>query len=253
MIKLFKKSIPDVSFLETTKTWEELESLQEGYSNKKILENYSEALKDTKIKPDSALIYSSIASIASYAYKNGGKAKIVDFGGGTGNFYYEIKELFPDLDLEWIVIEQEYIVDHFKKAKSEIKYFTLDQYLDESDKKCDILLLSGVLQYIQNNNNIIFKLQCHLTPQEIILDRTFYTYKGDRKLCLQHVNKDISYPAYLFNKEELYENFGRTWNQYKLFNEWQSPVRNLHNSRNKFYYGGAVFKKDEIINNQSNL
>lgn len=244
MIKLFKKSIPDVSFLETKKTWEELEALQQGYSNEKILEKYKHVFADMQIKPSTQLTYPSITNIASFAYKNNKKAKVVDFGGGIGNFYYQIKELFPDLQLDWTIIEQKYIV-HFCNTKDvPIKYKTLDQYLNLENSGCDILLLSGVLQYIKYYQSLLNTLIIDLEPEEIIIDRTFFRYKGDRKLILQYINKDISYPAYIFNKDELYQDhIMKTRLKYKLFNEWSAPMQQLFNSRVKYYTGGAVFKK----------
>lgn len=235
MIFKFKKSIPNISFLETKKTWRELETLQKGYSNEKILKSYSN-LK-SKINPEFSLFYGSITNIASFGYKNNKKVKVIDFGGGSGNFFYYIKELFPDLEIEWTVIEQKYIVDFYKEKDLPIKHETLDQF--KIINKCDILLCSGVLQFMKDYKSFIPKLINQFKAKEVILDRTFIKYKGNTNHCLQYVNKDICYPCYHYNKEELYSFF----KDYSLFNEWESPIMSLYKSRNKFYFAGAVFKR----------
>ena len=154
--------------------------------------------------------------------KNDTLVNILDFGGSLGSTYFQNKYYLHDLcPFSWHICEQTHYVDLGKKEIPEIKFHkNIDEYI-LAGNSCDILLLSGVIQYFDDPYAWLEKL-LRQPFRFIIIDRTFL-HSADDRLGIQYVPPSIydgSYPAWLLNKAKLcgfIKNAG-----YSMIDEWDS-------------------------------
>lgn len=137
-----------------------------------------------------------LASLMWVAAKNKGKLTVLDFGGSLGSTYFQNKkylDLIPNLS--WNIVEQKHYVEagNSKIASDKLKFYeTIDDCI--SQNKINVVVLSGVLDLIENPYEVLDKLFL-LDIQNIILDRSaFFQSDFDNfndKIVLQIVPKSI--------------------------------------------------------------
>ena len=201
-------------------TWKEAQKCAKGYEDPDILAKVYESTKQVidagfGFERDSVKFnyneytYLLLTFIAFCA--NGKKAvRIADFGGSLGSLYWKNRNLFQEMDgveIEWNVIEQKHFVDCGREKFNQEKGISYYYSLDELKEKPDIILFSGVLQYIDEYRQII-ELALELKPKYIIIDETYFMeYES---ICIQSVPESIcksSYPIRFFEKEKFIELF----------------------------------------------
>ena len=131
---------------------------------------------------------------------------VLDFGGAFGSSYMQHRKILSALrECSWTVVEQERIVACGKtEFSTEILSFqdTLEQGF--SAKPINVVLLSSVLQYLENPYELLEKIAA-LAPSAIIIDRTPLALTGER-IAIQHVPRSIysaSYPCRFLDKARL--------------------------------------------------
>ena len=135
-----------------------------------------------------------------------GRLYVLDFGGGLGSIYFQYWKLLHDCtkDLKWCVIEQS---AHVKAGETE--FTTGELAFRESieaacnEEQYDVLILSGVLQYLPDPTGFLKSSLSKKFPS-VILDRTPFMENGLARLTIQHVPKWISpasYPAWFFSEK----------------------------------------------------
>jgi putative methyltransferase (TIGR04325 family) len=84
-------------------------------------------------------VHSALSFIA-----NGSKRlSILDVGGGNGSYFYVIKRLMPDVDLEWSILETESLALACRESSPKDLWVT-----KWPDRRFDVVLFSGALQYL---------------------------------------------------------------------------------------------------------
>lgn len=145
-----------------------------------------------------------------FTVKNITKAKrlvCIDFGGGGGITYFDNKKFLSLIKpIDWHVCELPEVVSCCKKLEDGVISFNSDpskivgKYTD-SDVK--ILLLSGVLMYLDSGFSFLQQLVDVTEPEAIIFDRTaisndsqthFFSQYIPRKFGGKKMNLYISYP-----------------------------------------------------------
>jgi putative methyltransferase (TIGR04325 family) len=214
-------------------SWQEAKENTTGYQENNILENCKKSLLKVKngeavYERDSVLFdkiqysWGVLAGLQRAALENNGKLCVLDFGGSLGSTYYQNKEFLSTIkDLQWCIIEQTNFVD------CGIKFFQNEQLkFLHSIEDCilkynpNVLILSGVLQYLENPYEWIDKFIL-LKISYIILDRTGFAESEKDILTVQNVPQEIyeaSYPAWFFNEKAMLEKF----NNYSLIGTFES-------------------------------
>jgi len=134
----------------------------------------------------------------------GGRLNVLDFGGSLGSTYFQNRAFLKKIqDVRWSIVEQ---AEHVKVGKEFFEddilrfYLTIDEYSSENTP--DAIILSGVLQYLENPYEILSRL-IELHSKCIMLDRTPF-WKGEKdRICVQHVPANIypaSYPTWILSK-----------------------------------------------------
>lgn len=228
-----------------------------GYQDEMILEKCKNSL--LKVKNGSAIYERDSVLFKEMQYnfplrealqkigtENKFKLNVLDFGGSLGSVYFQNKIFLSEsLNLKWCIVEQKHFVDCGKKyfEDQQLKFFyTIEDCI--KDDAPDVLLLSSVLQYLQDPYQWIDKfIQTGITY--IILDRTAFVEKEDDLLTVQHVPETIykaSYPAWFFNKEKLLNRFNNHYSILSSFNSgYTDPIK--INNRYDAYWEGFLLKK----------
>jgi len=240
------------------KSWKKAAKHCSGYDSDVILEKVRLAMiqvrdKKTAYERDSVLFdkitysWPLLAGLMWVAAQNNNKLNVLDFGGSLGSTYFQNKKFLRTLDhCSWNIVEQNNFVRIGKKdfESEHLKFYeTIGDVLKE--KKVDVILISSVLQYLENpdsfiNSLIDFNLPC------IIFDRTSFIKNEDTTLTVQNVPKTIynaSYPTWFFNEKKFLNKFKA---KYTVVAEFEAYVGSKKFIDNKIeaYDKGFILKKN---------
>lgn len=194
-------------------SWAEARAVCSGYDDTAIVARIAEGVRAVKSgraagERDGVLFdepicsWPALASLLLIACGRGGRLSVVDFGGSLGTSYRQNQRYLSQLqEVRWVVVEQAaFVAAGRSEFQDEQLEFSTD--LDEaiSQREPDVILLSGVLQYLPEPQKFLEELL--KKPVEYLLfDRT-PLIAGDRdRLTVQRVPAHInaaSYPAWFF-------------------------------------------------------
>jgi putative methyltransferase (TIGR04325 family) len=247
------KTIQHEWFKGNYSSWEDALKDSKGYDSPEILLKVMNSLLKVKngeaIYERDSIIFDKIqyswpllVALLFIATKNKCKLRVIDYGGSLGSSYYQNRNYLIGIqELEWVIIEQKNFVKigniHFQSQ--ELLFF---DNIEESitSKFPNVLLLSGVLQYLSNPLNILEYL-LSLKIHYIIIDRTpFFINNLSDRITIQTTPKEIydaTYPAWFFNEvnfKNIFDKYG-----YKLKeeeNSFESWNVNGDIAQNKFLF-----------------
>ncbi len=223
----FQKNQPVISasyevFSGNFDNWNEARKLSTGYEISHILEKCKSALLKVKAgeavyERDSVLFdeiqysWGLLSGLQNAAIENDNQLCVLDFGGSLGSTYFQNKDFLKGLkSVTWCIVEQPHFVEcgrqHFENEQLRF-YYSVEGCLEHYSP--NVLLLSGVLQYLENPYEWIQKSIGYKIPV-IIIDRTSIVIYERDILTVQNVPEEIydaSYPCWFFNREKLIEAF----------------------------------------------
>lgn len=236
-------------------SWQEAMQHTTGYHDNEILEKCQTALLKVKngeavYERDSVLFdeiqysWGLLAGLQKAAIDNKGKLCVLDFGGSLGSTYYQNKDFLKTLDeVQWCIVEQSNFVDCGKQyfENEQLKFYhTVDECISKHNP--NVLLLSGVLQYLEKPYEWISKFVALKIPY-IIIDRTSFIQGEKDILTVQNVPKEIykaSYPSWFFIEKIFIKNFRK----YNLVESFESicDAPQLINSTHKGKWRGHILR-----------
>ena len=236
--------------LEKVNSWEEATKKSEfGYADKEILQFDYDEFVEHKNKNEKNIKYEKrhYYDILFYMLKTILQLKkeeisILDFGGGFGTVFFDLNYYLKSLDIKinWIIIEQEKIVEWCKKECNE-SGIIFKKRLEDIGQEVDFALFGSCIQYLENYKDII-KTVIALNPKRIALLKT--PVSDETFVNVQHVNNRGNYNHYIANyacrvvaEDELISLF---LNGYKL----EDSTEDLFNSVNNNLDGHIVKWKD---------
>lgn len=235
-------------------SWSEALSHSEGYGKLEILEKCKNALLKVKNKEaiyerDSVVFetieysWPLLAQIQKSALLSNQELVILDFGGSLGSSYYQNKYFLENtIKIKWCIVEQEHFVETGNKyfQNGELFFFnSIEDMLKEL--KPNLIILSSVLQYLENPYVIVQKL-CSLNVDYIIIDRTPVSTNERDILTIQYVPKEIynaSYPSWIFSEKLLLSKFHNYLCEIKFNNGFTKSI--IHNDV-KVEWSGFILK-----------
>jgi putative methyltransferase (TIGR04325 family) len=208
------------------RSWDEAMAASRGYDSGIILEKTRTALLKVKngeaaYERDSVLFdeiqyaWPLLAGLMWVAARYGGRLNVLDFGGSLGSTYFQNRVFLSALPgVRWNIVEQS---SHVGIGKAYFEDDYLRFYADITDCLADtqpnIVLLSGVLQYLERPYTVFDQI-LELSCDHIIIDRTpFWTGPTDR-LCVQTVPPSIypaSYPSWIFSTPRFHTYLNEKW------------------------------------------
>lgn len=250
-----KSKRKEYGFFGDYSSWNEVEKLCEGYSDKSILQKTLESTlkvkngeavfeRDSFIFDEIQYSWGLLASLFKVAVENGNSLKVLDFGGALGSHYFQNKKFLQPIKIKkWTVVEQKHYIDvGNKKIADGILSFA---YSIEDVNNADVLILSAVLQYFPNPYEWLEKFIAKKIPY-IVLDRTAFSTEGRDRLTLQKVPPEIyeaQYPAWFLDKSKV---FSVIQKEYELIAEFQDTIDVIEEIPSE--YKGALFRlKNESI------
>ncbi len=235
-------------------TWRDAQSASRGYDSNVILEKVRHATLQVlagsaAYERDSVLFdrvqysWPVAAGLLWAASKNNGHLNVLDYGGSLGTRYFENRQLLNRLPhLSWGIVEQRNFVD-CGKANIDAPNLRFFHTIEEcADSSCpNVILLSSVLQYLEDFKSIIGQL-ARLGPDTIIVDRTIINDQKNDLIYVQSVPEEIyqaSYPVFSISECHLIEVFDK--HGYELISDFESlpfPALRDINSQFKGYLFG---------------
>ena len=201
--------------------WTSAKNDSTGYNQNQILEKITNSMlkvrnNEAAFERDSVVFYSSdynyqlLSMLFLVALKCNGTLNVLDFGGSLGTTYYQYRKYLDELNVSWTIVEQPEFVSRGKEMfeNENLKFnLTIDECF--SGKKVNCILLSSVLQYIEEPYKLIENL-LRYKSEYIIIDRTAFIKQDNDRLTVQVVAPEIyeaSYPAWFFNEHNLLNAF----------------------------------------------
>lgn len=186
--------------------WASAVAAAKGYDAANILEIQRAAMRRVRdgeavYERDSVLFdkieyfFATLAALLLIASRTNNRLSVLDFGGALGSSYYQNRALLAHLpEISWHVVEQ----PHFVSAgQAEFQTGQLRFYptIRESwaARRPDVVLLSSVLQYLENPNGLLAEIAT-LGPDYILVDRTPVLDRGPERITVQTV-PPVIYPA----------------------------------------------------------
>lgn len=167
---------------------------------------------------------------------------ILDFGGSLGSSYFQHLPMLSECHLSWNVIEQKHFVDAGKMHfQSESLYFyeSIEECITKTE--IDVIILSSILQYLENPEKIINDL-LRIGASKIFIDKTIVNNSEKCRIYVQNVPPSIyeaSYPCRSLSQNWLLDKFTSS---YELITDFISlPFPELHLI--KSFFKGFVFQK----------
>jgi putative methyltransferase (TIGR04325 family) len=198
-------------------SWEDAKKQCSGYDSDIIIEKVKNSLLKVKNgeavhERDSVLFneitysFPLLAALMWVAARKDGKLNVLDFGGSLGSTYFQNRLFLKDLsEVNWNIVEQEKFIIEGKKnfESSKLRFYrSVEDCLEEN--KPDVVLLSGVLQYLEKPYEFLRNLE-QFDFEYIFIARTAFFDEFDDILTIQKVPPaiyDASYPAWFFSEEK---------------------------------------------------
>ncbi|MEJ7557299.1 MAG: methyltransferase, TIGR04325 family [Pedobacter sp.] len=203
-------------------TWASASAVAGGYDSNVILNTTKEAILKVKngeavYERDSVIFdkkqcpYSLLAYLQLSAALKKTAIHVLDFGGSLGSTYYQIKEyLTKEVCASWNVVEQaHYVICGKDFFEDEILKFYPSIEACKAAKKISLVVLSGVVQYLEKPHEFLKQLVNH-GFDFLIFDRTAFNNKNNDRLTLQIVPSEIypaSYPSWFFDQKLFLSHF----------------------------------------------
>lgn len=237
-------------------SWQEAVDHSTGYDSDLILDKVSTALLKVKsgeavYERDSVLFdrieypFPVLAGLLHMAAANDGKLTVLDFGGSLGSTYFQCRDFLSVLpELKWCIVEQPIFVQRGRELfeSDQLRFFFSMQECIEKEMP-NVVLFSGVLQYIQNPFELL-KTAMDTEAQYIIIDRTPFSDEDQDRLCVQHVPPkiyDAKLPCWIFSLGQFTETLS---SKFDLIADFASdPIRGVG-----FQFMGSIWRRRTLPN-----
>jgi putative methyltransferase (TIGR04325 family) len=206
------------------KDWEEIVKNSDGYDSDQIInriKNYSSSSdRFNNFERDGVLIdkdeldYKLLAQLMYVRVMVGHPLNVIDYGGSIGSTFIQYENYLMDKNIieSWNIIELDNFVNvgnQIFKNSEFVNFYNNTQFL--VDKAIDIVIFSGVLQYIKYYDNTLLQV-FEIKPQFILIDRTPIIEGGYSVIAKQILPKSTggySYPSWIFEKADFLKNFSK--------------------------------------------
>jgi putative methyltransferase (TIGR04325 family) len=236
-------------------SWAEAAQASTGYDSALILERVTAALvkvrdgeaayeRDSVLFDRVLLPFPVLAALLRVAATRGGQLSVLDFGGSLGSSYFQCRGFLSGLArLRWSIVEQPAFVARGRELfQTEALRFYGNLAECLSQERPDVVLLSSVLQYLEDPHALLERLSDG-AADHMIIDRT-PCIAGERdRLTVQHVSPRIypaSYPAWLLGLARLRAAPPAPW---RLVAEFDALDGHVESSAGPVDFKGFVFER----------
>lgn len=237
-------------------SWEDAKARADGYEQTNIVDQAFDAALATKnngnvFERDGQIVdhadvpYPLIAVLLRAALKNNGEVRVLDFGGAFGTSYFQCRPWLQELKhIRWCVVEQAHYVQKAKEGIADDVLSFADSIETAYEQgEYDVVLCSGVLQYVASPEQIFQALLKH-KPPFVVIDRTPVTAKAQDSIAVQKQSSaglpPSSYPVRLFAEQSLHFPLQQGYKIESQFEALDPPMGSL---RRKVTFKGIIFAR----------
>lgn len=259
--RFIRKYTEQLTFSGSYSTWQEAQASSKGYNDSAIIDKALTAalsVKDGKAAygRDSVLfneieyswpLLAGLMLAASFREK---VFSVLDFGGSFGTTYFQNKKFLDGIgNVEWHIVEQAEFVRRGKE-NIENEYLLFHESIVSalaSAGHFDAIVLSSVLQYVENPESILEEL-IQLNAPVIIIDRTPVWNKKNDRIVIQYVPEAIcksTYPARVFSEGKFLNFFSEKYQMIESFLSLDGK-HELTNPEAEFEFKGFILAARNI-------
>jgi putative methyltransferase (TIGR04325 family) len=203
-------------------TWEDAQVRAATYDQPRILKKVLHATLEVKAgraayERDSVLFHEPAVEaelldcLRRVAANNGGRLRVLDFGGSLGTTYWQHRtELQLLTELRWDVVEQAHFVEagRLHLQNDVLRFF---KTIDEAEYECphDILLASTVVQYVRDPHSLLTEFAARSFRYLVLHNLPLHDDESDY-VTIEHVPPKIypaTYPAWFLNRVRFLAHF----------------------------------------------
>ena len=211
----------DIRIIGNYNSWLKAKKKSLGYDDENIFNKSKDSFLKVingkaKYERDSVAFYSNninypLIELLNFIQNKSKKTlNVLDFGGSFGSTYFQnLIFLRNHNKFNWLVVEQKHVVDYIKNFKLNRNLFFFPSIQDcFKKKKPDIVLFSGVLQYLSNPFSYINFLLRKKIKHFLILRTPFQKNKVSIKIQVipDHIFK-ATLPLRVFNENKFMKYF----------------------------------------------
>ena len=252
---LLGKKTEGLKFYGPYPSWLDAKKSSTGYNAENILDKVLDATLKVKsgeavYERDSVLFdevqysWPITAGLMYAAVRGKGHLSVLDFGGALGSSYFQNREFLVGLkSVFWSVVEQHHFFDvgrQFIQDERLVFYSTIKECVKK--EKPNVVLLSSVLQYLNNPYKILDEL-INISAELILIDRTSFYDELEDIVGVQKVPGNIynaSYPFWVFSKSRVINYISH---KYRLIDEPISHNGIFKMNKIGFTFNGLIFLK----------
>lgn len=260
LVHFIKNQIYRSGYVGDYSSWGAAKLKAGSYANPDILRKTRDALLKVKTgqavyERDSVLFdtihhsWPLLACLQRVALENDGCLSVLDFGGSLGSSYFQCKSFLPNIDkLEWSIVEQK---DHVECGRREFEddilafYYDVEQCL--KTRNPNVILLSSVLQYIENPYDMLSSI-FNYGVSNVIIDRSPFRRGKQDMIVVQKVSPkiyDVCYPSWIFSYSKFTAFFMKN---YQLLAEFDNPGGPSFLSRGRLVeFKGLMLKRRDSL------
>ena len=240
-------------------SWGEATALAGGYESQEILERVRTAVRKVKrgeaaYERDSVLFdkieypFAILAAMLRQASKREGTLHVLDIGGSLGSTYYQCQSFLATLkQLRWSVVEQPGYVNYGRKEFQDDQlrfYYDISECMRIEERRPDVVLLSGVLQYVRDPYAMLREVASYKFAQ-ILVDRTPFANMSRDVVTIEIVPEWIypaSYPMWIFKHDAVSQSVSE---DYRLISEFPALDGEMSIRGFRTVFKGAIFERNE--------
>ena len=213
---LIRASLSSVIGFTKVDSWDTAERKSVGYESVSVLTPLLEGTIESRVNlADSKLVTTRYQQVATAMFfclsekrlRGGKPLRILDFGGGGGDYFYQFQKFVPHIDFDWTVVETPALAEAMQqKHGGESQKIRWVGSIEMTDEKYDLVLCSSVLQYLEKPFEILEALV--KKSQFVIINRIPLIKTADNFVALQRIltkKKRGSYPAHFFSENSFLE------------------------------------------------
>ena len=128
--------------------------------------------------------------------------RVLDIGGGLGEYFFLLSDNLPNLKFEWLILETPALCELAKLKHGESSGISWTNALNDSSQTFDIVLLSSVIQYVEKPYALI-ELAMQKAPL-LIFNRLPLSTNPHNLVCIQRpglLETKGSYPVHILSEK----------------------------------------------------
>ena len=134
--------------------------------------------------------------------KPGTTIRLLDIGGGLGEYFFLLQQNLPNLKFEWLILETPALCELAKSKHADSSGVSWTDALNDSSQTFDIVLLSSVIQYVEKPFELI-ETAMQKAPL-LIFNRLPLSKNPHNSVCIQRpgfLETKGSYPVHILSEK----------------------------------------------------